>query len=45
MSLIENYQPKVFLEVGVFQGVTSRNVCELLNKINKGNFLFMELYI
>tara|TARA_Y100000816_G_scaffold175501_1_gene126432 strand:+ start:130 stop:759 length:630 start_codon:yes stop_codon:yes gene_type:complete len=40
MSQIENYQPKVFLEVGVFQGVTSRNVCELLNKINKGNFLF-----
>ena len=40
MDQIENYQPKVFLEVGVFQGVTSRNVCELLNKINKGNFLF-----
>ena len=40
MSQIENYQPKVFLEVGVFQGVTSRNVCELLNKINNGNFLF-----
>ena len=40
MSQIENYQPKVFLEVGVFQGVTSRNVCELLNKINKRNFLF-----
>ena len=30
--------PKVFLEIGVFQGVTARNVCELLNVINNGNF-------
>ena len=37
---IEIYKPKNFLEVGVFQGVTSKNVCEILYKINKENFLF-----
>ena len=33
-------KPKNFLEVGVFQGVTSRNVCEKLNEINKEDFTF-----
>jgi hypothetical protein len=37
---IEIYKPKNFLEVGVFQGVTSKNVCEKLYKIHKENFLF-----
>ena len=37
---IEMYKPKKFLEVGVFQGVTSRNVCEKLNKIHEGKFSF-----
>ncbi len=40
LNQIENYKPKNFLEVGVFQGVTSRNVCEKLNIINSGNFTF-----
>ena len=40
LNQIEIYKPKNFLEVGVFQGVTSRNVCEKLNKVNDGNFLF-----
>jgi len=40
LNQIENYKPKNFLEVGVFQGVTSRNVCEKLNIINNGNFTF-----
>jgi len=40
LEQIEIYKPKTFLEVGVFQGVTSRNVCEKLNQINKGNFSF-----
>ena len=35
---IENHKPKNFLEVGVFQGVTSRNVCEILNKLHENNF-------
>ena len=37
---IEIYKPKNFLEVGVFQGVTSKNVCEKLYEIHKENFLF-----
>ena len=40
LEQIEKYKPKNFLEVGVFQGVTSRNICEKLNLINDGNFLF-----
>ena len=40
LDQIETYKPKNFLEVGVFQGVTSRNVCEKLNIINNGNFSF-----
>ncbi len=27
-------KPKCFLEIGVFHGVTARNVCELLFEIN-----------
>ena len=33
-------KPKNFLEVGVFHGVTSRNVCELLNNIHEKDFNF-----
>ena len=33
-------KPKHFLEIGVFCGVTARNVCELLNIINNGNFTY-----
>jgi len=33
-------KPKNFLEIGVFHGVTSRNVCELLNSIHGNNFKF-----
>ena len=33
-------KPKNFLEVGVFHGVTSRNVCELLNSIHGNKFKF-----
>ena len=40
LNQIDVYKPKNFLEVGVFQGVTSRNVCEKLNEINKGEFSF-----
>ena len=40
LSLIIDKKPKHFLEIGVFCGVTSRNVCELLNTIHNGNFLY-----
>ena len=33
--------PKVFLEIGVFQGVTARNVCELLYKNHKSKFKYI----
>ena len=36
-------KPKVFLEIGVFHGVTARNVCELLYKIHKNDFKYVGL--
>ena len=36
-------KPKNFLEIGVFHGVTARNVCELLYKIHKENFKYVGL--
>ena len=36
-------KPKIFLEIGVFHGVTSRNVCELLYQIHNNNFKFIGL--
>ena len=36
-------RPKTFLEIGVFHGVTARNVCELLYKIHKDNFKYVGL--
>ena len=40
MKLISEAKPSNFLEIGVLEGATSRNVCELLNKIHDGNFNF-----
>ena len=36
-------RPKVFLEVGVFHGVTARNVCELLYTIHGNDFKYIGL--
>ena len=36
-------KPKTFLEVGVFHGVTARNIYELLNKIHKNDFKYIGL--
>ena len=36
LSLVEEYKPKNVLKIGVFCGVTSRNICELL-KTNFGS--------
>ena len=38
---IEQKKPKNFLEVGVFHGVVSRNVCELLYAIHGNDFQFI----
>ncbi len=35
--------PKVFLEVGVFHGVTARNVCEVLHNIHGNDFKYVGL--
>ena len=40
LKIISEKRPKHFLEVGVFCGVTSRNVCELLNNIHDGDFSY-----
>ena len=38
--------PKTFLEIGVFHGVTARNICELLFKShgNKFNYIGLDLF-
>ena len=36
-------KPKFFLEVGVFHGVTARNVCELLHNLHNGDFKYFGL--
>ena len=40
LGLIEDKKPKHFLEIGVFCGVTSRNICELLNIIHNEDFSY-----
>ena len=40
---IAKKKPKTFLEVGVFHGVTARNVCELLNSIHNKDFKYIGL--
>ena len=40
---IKKKKPKFFLEVGVFHGVTARNVCELLSDIHKDDFKYIGL--
>ena len=43
LSLIEIKKPKNFLEIGVFHGVTARNVCELLHKMHGKEFNYIGL--
>ena len=37
---VEKIKPKNFLEIGVFHGVTSRNVCEILHFLHGSDFKF-----
>ena len=41
LQIITKKKPRHFLEIGVFCGVTSRNVCETLNLIHHGNFSYL----
>tara|TARA_A100000164_G_C21805641_1_gene722916 strand:- start:287 stop:916 length:630 start_codon:yes stop_codon:yes gene_type:complete len=40
---IKKKSPKIFLEVGVFHGVTARNICELLSRIHSSDFKYIGL--
>ena len=40
---VQSKKPKIFLEIGVFHGVTARNVCELLYNIHKNDFKYIGL--
>ena len=40
---VSNKKPKSFLEIGVFHGVTARNVCELLYQIHGNDFKYVGL--
>ena len=41
LNEIASKKPKYFLEVGVFHGVTARNVCELLHSIHGSDFKYV----
>ena len=43
LNQIAEKKPKTFLEIGVFHGVTARNVCELLHNLHGGNFQYIGL--
>jgi hypothetical protein len=40
LNHIRKHQPKNFLEIGLFHGVASRNICELLHLLHGDNFKF-----
>ncbi len=40
LKIVAEHKPKHFLEIGVFCGVTARNVCELLEKIHGEKFQY-----
>ena len=40
---VDKKKPRIFLEIGVFQGVTARNICELLYKTHKNDFKYIGL--
>ena len=43
LNEIATKNPKNFLEIGVFHGVTARNVCELLYSMHKNDFKYVGL--
>ena len=43
LNEIKNLSPKTVLEIGVFHGVTARNICELLYKIHGDDFRYVGL--
>ncbi len=45
LNIIKQKNPKSFLEIGVFHGVTARNVCELMFKNHGDNFNYIGIDI
>jgi len=43
LSFVDDINPKNVLEIGVFCGVTARNICELLKKNHQNNFYYFGL--
>ena len=43
LNEVKSKKPKFFLEVGVFHGVTARNICELLHEIHGNDFKYIGL--
>jgi len=43
LNEVDSKRPKNFLEIGVFHGVTARNVCELLQSIHGSDFKYVGL--
>ena len=43
LDLVFDKKPKFFLEIGVFHGVTARNVCEILYQIHGNDFKYVGL--
>ncbi len=43
LNEVKSKSPKIFLEVGVFHGVTARNVCELLYNLHGDDFKYIGL--
>ena len=41
LDQVRQKKPKSFLEIGVFHGVTARNVCELLYQLHGSNFKYV----
>jgi predicted O-methyltransferase YrrM len=41
LERLSKYNPKNVLEIGVFCGVTARNICDLLDKTNGKNFSYI----
>ena len=40
---VRKEKPNIFLEIGVFHGVTARNICELLYQTHKNDFKYIGL--
>ena len=43
LNIVKEKSPKTFLEIGVFHGVTARNICELLYTLHKDDFRYIGL--